>query len=47
MNISKEVKLASTNRQAATTVASSRKHSLAAGIFYLLTFVSIPTVVLL
>jgi hypothetical protein len=46
MNISKEVKLASTNRKAATPMALSRKHSLAAGIFYLLTFVSIPTVVL-
>jgi len=42
MNISKEVKLASTNRQAATTMASSRKISLAAGILYLLTFVSMP-----
>jgi uncharacterized protein DUF4386 len=42
MTISKEVKLASTNRQAATTMGSSRKVSLAAGILYLLTFVSIP-----
>ena len=42
MNISKEVKPASTNRQAATTMASSRKISLAGGILYLLTFVSIP-----
>ena len=42
MNISKEVKLASTNRQAATTMAASRKVSLAAGILYLLTFVSMP-----
>lgn len=46
MNISKEVKLASTNRQAATTMASSRKISLAAGILYLLTFVSVPTLAL-
>ena len=46
MNINKEVKLANTDRQAATTMAWSRKHSLAAGIFYLLTFVSIPTGVL-
>jgi hypothetical protein len=46
MTISKEVKLANTNRQAAKKMAWSRKHSLAAGIFYLLTFVSIPTVVL-
>jgi hypothetical protein len=42
MNISKEVKSASTNRQAATTMAWSRKISLAAGILYLLTFVSMP-----
>jgi hypothetical protein len=46
MNVSKEVKFASTNRQAATTMASSRKISLAAGILYLLTFVSIPTIAL-
>jgi hypothetical protein len=32
-----------TNRQSATTMASHRKISLAAGLFYLLTFVSIPT----
>lgn len=49
MNISKKKtineggKLMNTNRQAATTVASSRRISLAAGILYLLTFVSIPT----
>ena len=42
MTISKEVILASTNRQAATTMASSRKASLAAGILYLLTFISMP-----
>src|SRR5512133_2245776 len=42
MTISKEVKLTSTNRQAATTMAWSRKISLAAGILYLLTFVSMP-----
>ncbi len=42
MNISKEVKLASTNRQAATPMDSSRKSSLAGGVLYLLTFVSIP-----
>lgn len=42
MNISKEVKLESTNRQAATTMSSSRRISLAAGILYLLTFVSMP-----
>ena len=46
MNIKKEVKLANTGRQAATSLAWSRKHSLAAGVFYLLTFVSIPTGVL-
>jgi len=33
----------SLNKQAATTMASSRKISLAAGVLYLLTFVSIPT----
>ncbi len=42
MNISKEVKPASTNRQAVTTMAWSRKISLAGGILYLLTFVSMP-----
>ncbi len=34
------------NRQAATTVASSRKIAMAAGVLYLLTFVSIPTLAL-
>jgi len=43
MNISKEVKLANTGRQAATPMPWSRKISLAAGVLYLLTFVSIPT----
>jgi Domain of unknown function (DUF4386) len=42
MNLSKEVKLASTNRQSTKTMASSRRISLAAGVLYLLTFVSIP-----
>ena len=42
MNIRKEVKPASTNRQAATAMAWSRKISLAGGILYLLTFVSMP-----
>ena len=42
MNISKEAKFANTNPQAATTMASSRRISLAAGLLYLLTFVSIP-----
>jgi len=46
MNISKEVKLANTDRQAATTKAWSRKIALAAGLLYLLTFVSIPTLAL-
>jgi hypothetical protein len=46
MNISKEVKLASTNRQAATPMASHRKISLTAGLIYLLTMVSIPTLAL-
>ncbi len=38
-----EGKLANTDRQAAPKVASLRKIALAAGILYLLTFVSIPT----
>ena len=42
MNISKEVKLVNTNRQAVTPMDSSRKSSLAGGVLYLLTFVSIP-----
>ena len=42
MNISKEVKLVNTNRQAVTPMDSSRKISLAGGVLYLLTFVSIP-----
>jgi len=42
MNISKEGKPANTNRQVATTMDSSRKTALAAGVLYLLTFVSIP-----
>ena len=37
MNISKEVKLANTNRQAAPSVASSRKIAIVAGVLYLLT----------
>jgi hypothetical protein len=41
--ISKEVKLGNTDRQAATPMAWSRKIALAAGVLYLLTFVSIPT----
>jgi len=43
MNISKEVKLAKIDRHAAKTMTSSRKIALAAGVLYLLTFVSIPT----
>src|SRR5450432_3298507 len=35
-----------TNRQAATSVASTRKIAMAAGILYLLTFISIPTLAL-
>ena len=46
MNITKEVKLVNTNRQAATPMASHRKISLAAGLLYLLTMVSIPTLAL-
>lgn len=42
MNISKEVKLVNTNRQAIIPMDSSRKTALAGGILYLLTFVSIP-----
>jgi hypothetical protein len=38
-----EGKLANTNRQVAPKVASLRKIALAAGVLYLLTFVSIPT----
>jgi hypothetical protein len=43
---SEEGKLANTNRQAAPRVASSRKIAIAAGVLYLLTFVSIPTLAL-
>jgi len=43
MTVSKAVKPADTTRPAATPMAWSRKISLAAGVFYLLTFVSIPT----
>jgi hypothetical protein len=39
-------KLANTQRQAAATMAPHRKISLAAGLLYLLTFVSIPTLTL-
>ena len=46
MNISKEVRLENTDRQAATPMAWSRKISLVAGVFYLLTFVSIPILAL-
>ena len=46
MNITKEVKLANTNRPAATPMASHRKISLTAGLIYLLTMVSIPTLAL-
>jgi hypothetical protein len=46
MNISKEVKLANTTPQAITSMASHRKISLTAGLLYILTFVSIPTLAL-
>ena len=46
MNISKEAKLANTGRQAAGPMTFSRKVALAAGVLYLLTFVSIPTLFL-
>lgn len=42
----KEVNPANSNRHTATTMASSRKVALAAGLLYLLTFVSIPTIAL-
>jgi hypothetical protein len=42
----KEDERTNTNRQAATLLASWRKLALAAGLFYLLTFVSIPTLAL-
>ncbi len=47
MNISKQVKPANTDRQAAATIAWSRKYSLVAGVLYLLTFVSIPSLLAL
>jgi hypothetical protein len=43
MNISKEAKHSDTNRQTATPMTPSRKIALLAGLLYLLTFVSIPT----
>jgi hypothetical protein len=46
MNITKEVKLVSTSRQVAKPMASHRKISLTAGLLYLLTMVSIPTLAL-
>ena len=46
MNVTKEVKLVNTNRQAAKPMASHRKISLTAGLIYLLTMVSIPTLAL-
>src|ERR1044071_3395732 len=46
MNVTKEVKLVNTNQQAATPMASHRKISLTAGLFYLLTMVSIPSIAL-
>src|SRR5204862_3421232 len=42
----KGAKQITTNRQAATSVASTRKIAIAAGLLYLLTFVSIPTLAL-
>ena len=46
MTASKAVKLSNADRPAAAPMAWSRKISLAAGVLYLLTFVSIPTLVL-
>ena len=43
MSISKADKPAKTDRQVATTMTWSRKISLTAGMLYLLTFISIPT----
>ena len=43
MSVISAVRPAKTVRPAATPMTWSRKHSLAAGLFYLLTFVSIPT----
>jgi hypothetical protein len=43
MSITQEARLASTNRPAATTMSPSRKTALWAGIFYIITFVSVPT----
>jgi hypothetical protein len=43
MNVSKEASLANTDRRAGTSMSSSRKIALAAGVCYVLTFVSIPT----
>jgi hypothetical protein len=42
MTVSKEAKLVNTDLLAAKTLASQRKISLAAGVLYLVTFVSIP-----
>jgi hypothetical protein len=42
MNITKEVNRATTTRQAASKITTSRKSSLAAGVLYLITFVSMP-----
>lgn len=42
MNVSKEGKLVNTNRRVATPMDFSRKSSLAGGVLYLLTFVSMP-----
>ena len=42
MNVSEEVRLVNVNQRAATPMDLSRKISLAGGILYLLTFVSIP-----
>jgi hypothetical protein len=44
--ISEGGKLANADRQAAKTMTSARKIALVAGVFYLLTFVSIPTLAL-
>jgi len=43
LNTNNEVKRANTDQRASKPMSWSRKHSLAAGLFYILTFVSIPT----
>jgi Domain of unknown function (DUF4386) len=46
MNVAEGLKLAATDRKVAAAMSSSRKVSLLAGVLYLLTFVSMPTLVI-